>query len=132
MSGKCFNCCAKESIASFYRSLNSILRIEGRSDDMVMLRLLETHSLPILTYGIEVLHVTNRDDRRQLRVAYNSIYRKMFGFSYTQSVTALQHALQRPTWEELIKKRNDNFVRRCDLSSTIDSLEHVLSSLTAV
>ena len=89
-SGKCFNCSMKDVLASFYCSLNSILRIKGRSDDIVMLRLLETHCLPILTYGIELIHVTDRDDRRQLRVAYNAIFRKMFGYSYSQSVTQLQ------------------------------------------
>ena len=79
--------CTKDSLGKFYRSLNSIIRVEGRSDDMVMLRLLESHSLPILTYAIEIIHVHNRDDNRQLRVAYNAIYRKLFGYSYRESVT---------------------------------------------
>ena len=55
--GKFFHCCAKETIAKFYRALNSIIRIEGRSDDMVMLRLLEAHCVPILSYTIEILVV---------------------------------------------------------------------------
>ena len=37
---------------------------------MVMLRLIETHCIPLLTYGIEIVHVVNRDERRQLRVYY--------------------------------------------------------------
>ena len=73
-SGVKFGCCVKEKLASFYRSVNGILRIEGHADELVRLRLLEAHCLPILTYGIEVIHVSNRDDRRQLRVAYNSIH----------------------------------------------------------
>ena len=48
--------------------------MEGNADELVRLNLLEAHCLPILTYGIEVIHVSNRDDRRQLRVAYNSIF----------------------------------------------------------
>ena len=39
----------------FYRALNSIIQIEGRSDDMVMLRLLEAHCIPILAYAIEIV-----------------------------------------------------------------------------
>ena len=81
-SAKDFNCCAKNTLRKLYCSLNSIIRIEGRSDDMVMLRLLETHCLPILTYAVETLVIANRDKKRQLRVAYNAIYRKMFGYSY--------------------------------------------------
>ena len=65
-SGPRFGCCVKEKIASFYRSINAILRIDGQADELVRLRLLEAHCLPILTYGIEIIHVSNRDDRRQL------------------------------------------------------------------
>ena len=72
---------------------------------MVLLRLLESHCLPILTYAIETIYVANRDDRRQLRVAYNAIFRKVFRYRHWESVTNLQHALGRETWEELLQKR---------------------------
>ena len=73
-SGNKFSCCIKEKLCSFYRALNALIRIDGRPDELVMLRLLEAHCLPILTYGVEIIHVANRDDRRQLRVAYNAIF----------------------------------------------------------
>ena len=114
-SGLKFGCCVKQKIASFYRALNSILRIDGRSDELVKLRLLESHCLPILTYGIEIIHVSNRDERRQLRVAYNSIFRNIFRYSYRESITALQHALGRKTWEELLEVRRKNFLRTCTM-----------------
>ena len=117
-SGVRFDCCVKEKVASFYRSINSILRIEGQADELVKLRLLEAHCLPILTYAIETIHVCNREDRRQLRVAYNSIFRHLFSYSYNESVSTLQHALKRPTWEELCEKRRSNFLRKC---ATTDS-----------
>ena len=42
------------TLGKFYRSLNSIIRVEGRPDDMVMLRLLESHSLyPFLHMGLK-------------------------------------------------------------------------------
>ena len=74
-----------------------------------MLRLLEAHCVPILSYAIEVLVV-----------AYNAVYRKMFGYSYRESVTLLQHTLNRPTWEELIHKRKADFqirLRQCPIDS---------------
>ena len=112
-----FGCCVRETLRKFYRSLNSIIRIEGRSDDMVMLRLLEAHCLPILSYAIEIIHVSDRDDCRQMCVAYNAIYRKLFGYSYRESVTLLQHTLGRPTWEEFVEKRKTGFAHRCRLCS---------------
>ena len=107
---KHFNCCIDDKVKSFYRAANAILRIEGRSDEIVMLRLLESQCVSILTYAVEVLHVANRDERRRLRVAYNSIFRKVFGFRYWESVTDLQHLLHRPTWEELLEKRTATFM----------------------
>ena len=103
-SHKQFNCCIDKKVKAFYRSANAILRIEGRSDEMVMLRLLESQCVSILTYAIEVIDVTDRDERCRLRVAYNSIFRRVFGYRNWESVSALQHALKRPTWENRTAK----------------------------
>ena len=112
--GKVFSCSVKETVRKFYRALNAILRVEGRSDDMILLQLLESHCLPILTFSIETIHVVDRDERRSLRVAYNSIYRRIFGYRQFESVTNLQHAMGRQTWEELVEKRVSNFMRKID------------------
>ena len=105
-SAKSFDCSIKEKVKKFYRCANSIFRIDGKSNDTVMLHLLETHCVPILTYAIEVIHVSNRDERRQLRVAYNFLFRKIFQYRWSESVTALQAFLERPTWEQLTEFKN--------------------------
>ena len=114
-SGVRYGCSIVDRVKAFYRALNSILRIEGRSNDMILLQLIESHCVPILSYAIEVVTVANRDERRSLRVAYNSIYRKLFGYRNFESVTNLQHSLNRPTWEELVQKRNTGFLKRASL-----------------
>ena len=111
-AGSRFGCSVAERVKSFYRSLNSILRDEGRSDDMILLRLIESHCVPVLSYAIEIIHVADRDERRSLRVAYNSIFRKLFGYRTFESVTNLQHALKRCTWEELVEQRHLGFMTR--------------------
>ena len=126
-SGKMFDCSITDRVKKFYRCANSILRIDGRSNDMVMLHLLETHCVPLLTYAIEVVHVTNRDERRQLRVAYNSIFRKVFGYRWSQSVTNLQAFLSRPTWEELVESRKNRFCARL-FHNGGDGLAHYMVS----
>ena len=117
-----FNCCIDEKVKSFYRCANGILRIEGRSSEPVMLQLMEAHCVPILSYAIEVIHVANRDERRRLRVAYNSLFRRIFDYRPWESVTALQHALQRPTWEELVAKRQSKFCERLSQNEFFQSL----------
>ena len=114
-SGPTFNCSVKEKIKSFYRSLNGILRVEGQSDDLILLRLIEAHCLPILTYGIEIIHVAHRDERRSLRVAYNAIYRRIFKYRMFESVSNLQRLLGRSTWEELVEVRRKNSLHRARL-----------------
>ena len=121
-SGTRFGCSVVERVKSFYRAFNAILRIEGRSDDMVLLRLIETHCIPILSYGSEIIHIADRDERRSLRVAYNAVFRKLFGYRYFESVTNLQHQLGRKTWEELIHHRQIGFLgraRACPIDSLI-------------
>ena len=98
-----------KKIRKFYRAANHIFRIEGKSDDLIMLNLIETHCIPILTYAIEVIVVSDRDIRRQLRVAYNSVFRRIFNYRTWQSVSQLQSLLSRPTWEELLEKRTEKF-----------------------
>ena len=128
VSGPSFGCCVKETLKKFYGALNSILRIEGRSDDLVMLKLLEAHCIPILAYGIEVLHVRDADIRRKLRVAYNAVYRKIFSYTKRESVSELQRSLNRGTWEEFCQKRVQSFLRGCALFPR-DTLVHIIYSL---
>ena len=107
--GPRFGCCIDDAVRKFYRAANSILRVDGRSNDLVMLSLLETHCVPVLSYDIEVIHVADKKKQSKMRVAYNSIFRKLFCYSWRESVTNLQHSLGRPTWEELMLKRKTKF-----------------------
>ena len=81
-----------------------------------MLQLLEVHCISILTYAIDVLRVADRDENRRLRVAYNSIFRRVFNYRPWESVTELQDALQLPTWEELVNERRAKFRDRISQS----------------
>ena len=123
-SNKCFDCTVTDRIKKYYRCVNSILRIEGHSNETVMLQLLETHCVPILTYAVEIIHIANRDERRQLRVAYNCIFRKVFGYRWSQSVTCLQAFLGKPTWEQLLERKQNKFFSRIRADS--DSLAYIL------
>ena len=121
-SGPKFGCCISEKIRKFYRAANGIFRIEGRSNDILTLRLVESHCIPILTYGIEVIHVADQDTRRQLRVAYNSVFRRIFSYRPWQSVRELQSFLSRPTWEELLESRTREFTNRINDGSPLSAI----------
>ena len=122
----CLSVClsVSERIKKFYRCANSIFRIDGYSDELVMLQLAESHCIPLLTYAIEIVHVANRDERRQLRVAYNAVFRKIFGYRRSQSVSELQKFLGKPTWEELVESRKNKFLQRLS-ESTVSALARI-------
>ena len=126
VSGRRFGCSVSDRIKKFYRCANAIFRIEGRSDDLTMLRLVESHCVPILTYGMEIAHISDTRERSKIRAAYNSLFRKIFGYRVYESVTDLQLSLARPTWELLIENLKVGFFRRLSLSNA-NSPVHIFS-----
>ena len=109
LSHKHFNCSIDAKVKSFYRCANAIFRIDGRLNEMVMLQLMESQCISIMTNTMEDICVADRDERR-LRVAYNSVFRKIFGYRNLESVTDLQNALHRPTCKELTEQRTSKFM----------------------
>ena len=125
VSGRRFCSTVTDRIKKFYRCANAIFRIEGRSDDLTMLQLVQSHCVPLLTYGMEVAYL-RRNERSKIRAAYNSLFRKIFGYRWFESVTDLQLSLGCPTWELLIEQMKVSFYERLALSKA-DSPVHILS-----
>ena len=57
------------------------------SNELVMLHFLKT-LVPLLAYSIEIVHVSYKVERRQLWVAYNSIFRKIFDYRLNEKRNA--------------------------------------------
>ena len=122
VSGKRFGCSMMERMKKFYRCANAIFRIEGRSDDLTMLRLVESHCIPILTYGMELVSFSDSREKSKIFAAYNSVFQKIFVYRTRESVTDLQLTLARPTWEMLIEQMKIGFYDRlasCDAGSPV-------------
>ena len=111
-SSRFFKCSVTDRIQKFYKCANAIFRIDGRSDDLTMLSLVESHCVPILTYGMEVIDFYDNRQKSKIRAAYNSLFRKIFGYRNFESVTQLQLSLARPTWEILYHERKVGFHKR--------------------
>ena len=90
MSSHRFKCSVSDRIKKFYKCANAIFRVEGRSNDLTMLRLVETHCTPILTY--ELADSVDYREKSKVRAAY-SVFRKNFGYRNFESVTDLQLSL---------------------------------------
>ena len=101
-SSRTFRCSCSQTLGKFYGSLNGIMRFRVKPSQDVQLRLLMSHCAPILTYGIEVFEFSTAEFQ-QMRMAYNTIFRKVFGFRRNESVSdvILLNGFQK--WEEMIE-----------------------------
>ena len=66
-NGTKFICSATETITKFYKSANSIFRVDGVCNDILLLGLIDSHCIPILSYGIEVIHIIDASERSYRR-----------------------------------------------------------------
>jgi hypothetical protein len=107
-SGRSFSCSVTEKIRKYYKCVNAILRT-GNCSEPVLLRLIEAHAVPILTYGIEIIYISDPNEKRQLRVAYNTAFRRIVSIRPFDSVSELQQLLGRKTWEQIVEKRQSSF-----------------------
>ena len=82
--GRKFGCCVDDTLSKYCRAVNSVLCVDGRSGDIVMLRLLKAHCVPVLSYAIEEVNVADRKQLSKMRAAYNSIFRKLFNNPYRE------------------------------------------------
>ena len=76
---KCFSCSAGKCLASFYRSINTILNVIKKPSEVVMMKLLYSVCIPILTYAWDI-KVFSSKEMKNIHVAINDAIRKTFTF----------------------------------------------------
>ena len=78
-------------------------------EEITKLYLLESNCLPILTYAIPALGL-NDNQLREMNVAWNSIYRTIFGFRVWESVTEFIAGLGKLNFKHIWLKLYLNFI----------------------
>ena len=111
ISGKSFLCSCDEELSSFYRSVNSVLNVQGKPSDDIMMRILYTVCVPTLLYACEAKD-PRPGDLTRLNTAVNKAIRKIFGFSYWQGVREMRSLFEYESVTEIFAKRRSNFLQR--------------------
>ena len=96
---------------SFYAACISIFAHGSRVDEIALLTLQESYSLPILMYAASALSLTKRQSD-ELNVCWNNVFRKLFGYNKWESVKAVILGLGRLNVNYLIIVRKIRFYRR--------------------
>ncbi len=95
----------------FFVSINVILSKCGFTTDLVKLRLLESHCLPILLYASESLNLP-KFQIAEMNSWWNCVYRKIFKYNKWESVRLLIYMLGRLDLIHIINFRSMMFVYR--------------------
>jgi hypothetical protein len=123
LAGTSFKIDLSDRRRKFFAAVNSVLSHCSHTSDLVKLELVEKHCLPILLYCVESLDL-DYVSIKMLNTCWNSVYRKIFGFSYMVSVKCLINSLGRLDVHHLINLRSLLFIRRLRIfdSATIQVL----------
>lgn len=106
-------------IRKFYGSFNNILRVLGsKRDEMISLHFSKTYCLPHLLYCCEAWHVRS-DNVRQLNVAWNNSFRKIFKSFWFESVKPLQFYCYCLPLDFVINQRRMLFWKKCSASGNV-------------
>jgi exonuclease III len=117
LAGRRFEVDHSETRRSFFSSVNAILAKAKFTSDIVKLRLVESHCLPILMYSIESKDLSMKH-LKLMNSWWNSVYRKIFGFHKWESVKNLICLLGRLDVIHLENLRRLTFLKRlsCDMN----------------
>jgi hypothetical protein len=109
-TGRYFSNVLSEVRRKFFSSVNSILSKCAYVSDLVKLKLVETHCLPVLLYAIESMNL-KRDDLSEVNSWWNAVYRKIFNYNKWESVKQLICLLGRLDVLHMENFRRINFIR---------------------
>ncbi len=118
----------------FFVSVNSILSKCSSTSDIVKLKLLESHCLPILLYASESLNLP-KFQITELNSWWNSIYRKIFNYNKWESVRSLIFMLGRLDLFHIINLRSLSFINRmfeCENNCNNNAFKYYISNVYAV
>ena len=109
--------------AKFYSTVYSILSKCNTTSEMVKLKLLESHCLPILLYAVESLNLPCFQIK-ELNACWNSVYRKIFKYQRWESVKTLICTSGRLDLHRIINQKSLSFI--INLSNN-DKIPDILS-----
>jgi len=93
---------------TFYAACNSIFLNGSSINEIALLHLQETYSLPILMYATPALHLNDKQTS-ELNACWNSVIHKVFGYHKWESVSAVLLGLGRLNFKHLVMLRKVKF-----------------------
>ena len=86
---------------AFYSACNSIFSYGSGVDELALLSLQESYSLPVLMYAVPALSLKSKQID-ELNVCWNNVIRRLFNYNQWESVKVVLAALGRLNISHLI------------------------------
>jgi len=96
---------------AFYAACNSIFMHGADVDELALLSLQESYSVPVLMYAMPALSLKSKQ-LDELNVCWNNVIRRIFNYNKWESVESVLFHINRLNITHLIMMRKINFYRR--------------------
>jgi len=100
---------------AFYAACNSIFMHDADVDELALLSLQESYSLPVLMYAMPALSLKSKQ-LDELNVCWNNVIRRIFNYNKWKSVKSVLFHINRLNITHLIMMRKINFYHRLHVS----------------
>ena len=108
----------------FYVACNSVLAGCKYADEFVKLSLVKSKCLPLLTYCLGALVLT-QSKVRDLGVCWNDCFRKIFKYNRWESVSELQQCCREPSFQCIYDKSRLNFLTSANTLKIVWLVQHL-------
>ena len=116
----------KPELASFYRSVNSILSSLRKPNELVLMNLLYSNCVPCLTYAAEIVEYGS-SNMNTFNVALNDSIRRIYSYNRWESTRLLRLQLGFPNIYDVFNSRHESF-----FAKNTESQNRVIFELTSL
>ena len=95
----------------FRCAANTILNVQNKSSEVILLKMLYAACVPNLTYSCEAICYNSRQFGA-MDVALNDAIRRIFGYDRWESVRHLRSTHGYPSLTEIFSRRTKNFIEQ--------------------
>ena len=110
VAGKAFSSSHVAPLIKFRSAANTVLNVQRRPSENVLMMLLYSTCVPIMTYAFEVVPYSAKQIQ-SLNVALNDCIRRIFGYNRWESVRYLRLNMGYPSITDIFHRRKANFMK---------------------
>ena len=111
LAGPCFSTSHLKPLINFRSSANTVLNVNRKPSEQILMKMLYATCIPHLTYAIDVIQYSV-NQMHSMTVALNDCIRRIFTYNRWESVRYLRISFGYPSLTEIFEKRSTKFLQQ--------------------